>query len=738
MNEENLLREIWKVLNKKHLYGHQTSALTFAEALKEVDKNADYSCYKTLVNSLFERMGRQLDCLYLPTEFEWFIKSFIDVTNPSNVLIPCATGLECDWFSRNTSVKYRFLNKTHEQATLLFSDIKTIEDISESGEYNLIVSDLPFGSISPKFISCQIVEQCSKLLSEGGYCIFTFAKAITFDSSAKWLSKLEKMGLYCTAIIDMPIEAYAPVATVESEIVVFSKKKEEKLFVGFLSEKNFASTIVRNLLERKESTKDPKLGILVEGDIRCYSDYYNALRLRNKNRSLSKAYKAKILKINEIGEVHAPNKDNEFQERENAVYIPKLGKSPAVTTVADFQIKAQNYFQITVNMDTILPRFLAFFLNTEEGVNVRQLSYRGTTIKAFNTKTLGEMSVPCPTLKLQSEYLKTYDRLEILRVDIEALKDKMQKNPASYENIQKEIKDINNTGDKFAQWIESLPYPIATILKRYSVVEDPNKKQETLFYFYEAYAIFEATILCAALNKRLLDCSNLNGVDPEYFKRASFGNWVIMDQVLSNLFLKTINSPDYDKKRAGIECFKTTDENLIRLLCNKDVCKILKNASDYRNNWKGHTGITSEALYKEHVETLDSMLRKLQEGIKDLYDRIRLIRPVGLSYSNGIFQNKVDVLTGSNPIFIKDTINALNPLDNTKLYIQLLDTGDVLELPPFFILKNSPADAKNACYFYSKVEKGTTKYVSYHHEGKPEDIETGEFVFEHIMQLLTN
>lgn len=161
-------------------------------------------------------------------------------------------------------------------------------------------------------------------------------------------------------------------------------------------------------------------------------------------------------------------------------------------------------------------------------------------------------------------------------------------------------------------------------------------------------------------------------------------------------------------------------------------------ASNHRNSWKGHSGITSEALYIEHVGILDSMLHKLHENIKDLYERVRLIRPISLSFSNGVFSNKVEVLTGSNSIFPRITIEALTPLDNTKLYLQLLDTGETLELPPYFILKNSPVDIKNACYFYNSVEKGSTKYVSYHYDGRPEDIEEGEMVFNHIKRLLTN
>lgn len=735
--QEDILSQVWSVLAKKRQCGVHIDLFEFAKAFKEVQPDFNYAEYKLLMSSYPNMLSKTDELAFIPNGFECFVKSFLAATHPSRVLVPFATSLECDWLDDKTTTEYHFPDKILEKTATMFADIKTIEEIPEQGVYDLIFAALPLGMINDKSISCQITERSSQLLSDEGYCVFTFAKSIAMSTADKWLCKLEREGLYCVAIVDLPTGAYAPMTMVDSEIVVFSKRKAEKRFVGLLSEEDFAEKIVANFIKRKASTSGAKLGLYVEGEIRCYSDYLRRSRIQNKTKTLTKAYNGKPLMIKQIGSVHAPNKNNEFQESDNAVYIPKLGKSPVVTSISDFHIKAQNYFQIVVDPEMILPRFLAFFFNTEEGVNLRQLWYRDATIPAFNTKIIGDLIVPCPTLKLQSEYLKTYDQLENLRVDIETLKDRLQKTPASYKNIRKEIKDINNTGDKFVQWIETLPYPIATILKKYSVTEEPSKKQEILFYFYEAYAIFLATILSAALNKSLVDCSKLNSVDSSRFEKASFGNWVWMDRALSNLFLEGINSQDVDTRRTTLECFKTADENLISLFCNKKACNILEKACDYRNSWKGHAGITSETLYKDHVDTLDSMLHNLHESIKDLYERVRLIRPFSLSYSKGIFSNKVEVLTGSNSIFTMDTIKALTPLDNSKLYLQLIDTGEVLELPPYFILKNSPVDAKNACYFYNRVEKGNTKYVSYHYEGRPEDIEAGKTAFDHIKQILS-
>ena len=738
LNGNDISTKLWSVLNQTR-FRRPNSLLDFAKALKDVDPNASYQDFQEFMGMLIKGRYYSYDSSVLfPVGFDWFVKAFVDNALPDKVLIPYANGSECDLLSSAAAVEYHFPDKDCEQAVALFVDITTLDGIPQSGSYDLITSVLPVQPISANNSSYQLVEQCSKLLSHNGYCIFPFSKSITTGSSVKWLRHLEEMGLYCSAVIDLPAGAYMPHSSLDAEIVVFSKKKPEKRFVALLSSEEFAADIVKNYLSGNKSTRGAKLGIYVDGNFKSYADYYNYSRLQNKYKTLAKSYNGELHKINEIGEVFAQpsNDDLMLADRENAVYIPKLGRSPVVLTSADFQMKPQNYFQVVVNPKIVLPRFLAFFLNTEEGINVRQLSYSGATIKAFNMKTLGEMAIPCPTIKLQSEYLKTYDRLEALHYDIEALKNRMQKTPASYASIRQDMKDINNTGDKFVQWIETLPYPIATILKRYSVSEDANKKQEMLFFFYEAYSIFTAALLSAALNKNLVDCSALKEVDPAYFEKASFGNWVRMDRSISNLYLGMINSSDEDKKKAVLDCFKTTDENLIKFLCSKNDCNILDNACNYRNSWKGHTGITNDALYLEHVEILDGMLRKLQDSIKDLYERIRLLRPISLSFSNGIFSNKVEILTGSNPIFAVDTIDALLPLDSSKLYLQMVDTGETIEVPPYFILKNSPADAKNACYFYSRSEKGNTKYVSYHYDGKPEDTESGENAFDHIKELL--
>lgn len=737
-NQSLIFENGWKALDHIRRAGDRITVLNFANALKMIEPNTSYEEYKAIMKKLYGREGRFSDWPFIPKEFEWLVRSFANKTNALKVLVPFATGLEDDCFSDEVNVDYYFFNKEIEQATTLFAQLNTLPELPEKRQYDLIVAALPFGPINNKSLACQIAEQSFSLLTDNGHCLFTFPKGITFGMGTKWLEKLEEIGIYCTAIIDMPKGAYAPGTMIDTEIVLFSKYGAAKRFVALLDDEDGSDRIVDNYLNGKAPRNVSKLGVLIDKKDSCYSVYIEGLRAQKQVERLEKAYNGKLRKLSEFAIAKAPDKNDKFQENENAVYIPKLGNSRVVTETNDFHIKTQNYFQIIVDAEIMLPRFLAFFLNTEEGLALRQNHYTGTTIRAFRKSTILEMSVPFPSLELQSEYMKTNDQLESLRVEVESLKNKLLKRPASYKNIRKEIKDVNNTGDRFVQWIETLPYPLATILRRYSVADNPTIAQEMLLYFYEAYAIFEATLLGAALNKDLMDCSKLNMVDPSFFEHASFGNWVRMDRALSNLFLEAINGNDEEKKNAALECFRTKDETLVGLICSKKVCNILEKANKNRNDWRGHSGITSETLYREHSAQLESMLHQLQESLKDLFERIRLIRRTSIEYTDGLFDNTVEILTGSNSIFTIETITLTKPLEKNKLYLQIIDTEETLELPPYFILKNSPAEVKNACYFYSKVENEDSKYVSYHYEGRPEDIESGKEAFDHIRELLTN
>jgi hypothetical protein len=75
---------------------------------------------------------------------------------------------------------------------------------------------------------------------------------------------------------------------------------------------------------------------------------------------------------------------------------------------------------------------------------------------------------------------------------------------------------------------------------------------------------------------------------------------------------------------------------------------------------------------------------------------------------------------GSNSEFLKDLRPMSTWLDVEDLYLAPKDSASALQLLPFIKVGPSPQSAKNACYFFSKVDDGGARFVSYHFTDKPE------------------
>jgi hypothetical protein len=92
----------------------------------------------------------------------------------------------------------------------------------------------------------------------------------------------------------------------------------------------------------------------------------------------------------------------------------------------------------------------------------------------------------------------------------------------------------------------------------------------------------------------------------------------------------------------------------------------------------------------------------------------------------GVFENEIAVLMGSNSEFLKETRQMSTWLDVERLYLCTSGSGHALKLLPLIQVGPSPQSAKNACYFFSRLERdGGARFISYHFIDKPEM--TGHF-----------
>ena len=677
-----------------------------------------------------------------PDMIRIFFETIVQKLNCHNIYIPHAKGKDViDFHDAGLSVAYQNINAEICSYIKEKTGIDALPDAEVDGKkFDVVIANLPLLRVMCNAMHLSIVDKACKIGFDK-YAIFSINGDITLNTiGKKWLNNLEENGIFASAIIDLPSGVYTPVSLVASKIIIFSKGEKDDVFLAKVNDIQDIELVITNFLNHKSSKIEHLGKWVIRGEYPDYLTYENHNRILNLEQKLERNYQGELKSLSDLHVKLERSPKTGFQDEiESVIYIPRIGKSNVVTRIADFTLKSQNYFRLIIDHNKIFPEFLAFVLNTEAGIELRLRYMTGAgsaTIPSLNSADVLDIKIPVPDIEFQIKILKLDDELQQIATTSSNLREKLRKMPAAYRCVIKEMKDINNKGDKFEQWIEEMPYPMATILKKYQVAIDEAQKQEMLLFFFEAYSIFETAILVGAYGKNL--CADKDSIDvsASFFEKASFGSWVKMNRALSKSIRKRVD----DKKSMDtiLECFHTEDRGTIKALCNNEICKILQTAADNRNSWRGHSGITSEKIYGEHVRVLEKDLYEFQSKMREAYENIQLVRPVYLKRKDGIFINTVEILTGSNAIFKKGEIKGDMALEEGKLYIRMLDSDGVFELPPFLVMKNSPIDAKNACYFYSRLEGNNTKYISYHYEGQPEDIEIGKDAYGVIKSVLAD
>ena len=493
-----------------------------------------------------------------------FFNALVCAIKPNSIYIPFAKtndlvsissdGIDLDY----SNPSQKICDDIFKQTGIVCIDSKLVKK-----KYDCIFSDLPFMPITSKAMNAQIAEIAFDNLCQNGIAAFTFPSGITFNSQGrKWLDKLEKKSIFVDAIIDLPSGAYSPMTMVDSRVLLFSREATEDVLLAKIKDERDIEAIVSNFINHTDSD-DTRLGKWFHrGQYADYSSFENENRIKRLEQKLVKAFNGNLKQLQDVCTVIEPPKNDGFNKDVDAsVYIPKIGKSAVVTRISELEIKAHNYFRVIVNQDEILPEFLAFILNTELGIELRLRAMGGSTIPFINTKSLSRISVPVPDITLQRKILSVESELSQLSQEVSHLYDRFKTTPAAYKSIQKEILNVNNHGDKFEQWFETLPYPIATILKRFQVTGDDEHRQEALLFFFEAYSIFQAAILIGAYGKYYKFETEVNNVKAASFEQAQFGSWVMLDRAISKTIRKELD--DHEMMDKVFERFHTDERNVI-------------------------------------------------------------------------------------------------------------------------------------------------------------------------------
>lgn len=295
------------------------------------------------------------------------------------------------------------------------------------------------------------------------------------------------------------------------------------------------------------------------------------------------------------------------------------------------------------------------------------------------------------------------------------------------EETNSEIKE-ELMSSKFVDWLETLPYPLSSILWKYYAERDPSKQVKILFNYFESLCEFHGTIITSITaeaiknDRNILEDPNILVDRVEWISQTTFGKWYTFGGRIAKKIRFLASSGSKNHRLLFEKFLDITGQNreFIDLITNKQIYNLLYDVKNYRNRHKGHGGDSSEQMEKEHLQYLEKQLYMTWRTISDKYSNNILIMPNEGSRLEDKYQYDVMKITGTRTPFITMKLNTDNSLRKGSLYLINKETLKPLQIVPFFKIMESPKTGEEACYFYREVDERTVRWISYHYGNDPE------------------
>jgi hypothetical protein len=478
------------------------------------------------------------------------------------------------------------------------------------------------------------------------------------------------------------------------------------------------------------------------------------IKLAERSEEAKRHFGAPAVKLEELAtKINLGRIDESFafQPQDNSLFIPLIGNSLVVDSLEDLTLKKQNYAQVVIDPARSKAQFIARFLNSDFGRELREQRKTGACIPKLNKQTLRELCVFVPDLQTQQQMLEIEARMTAeqntllgLQNEIGELRRELWANPRTAAGVEERLGGLSqrlgcglkeHTAERLDQWFETLPFPLASILRAWQATpsQDFKTKHEHLLHFFEGAAEFVSIILISAFsaNEALFvshrqKLAEVIKKQNSSFERATFGTWKLVIEYLGKQIreLLSVNGkkPEEAQNDRALcaDIFADPTHGLPEALSSKELAAIFSRTNKMRNDWSGHGGVVGQEEARHRNELLLTEVQMLREAIADAWTELQLIRAMHCCHRHGVFETEIAVLMGSNSEFLKETRPMATCLDVDRLYLSKTKSGHALKLIPLIQVGPSPQSEKNACYFFSRLEKDGARFVSYHFADQPE------------------
>ena len=317
-------------------------------------------------------------------------------------------------------------------------------EFTNSGEFDFILGDFPlgmskredykFGSVTLKTRQNWIeILKSIKLLNQKGVALYLVEPTCFSNSEGKKLEDaLNSAGYFVNAIFNAPDGILQPETSINPVFVLITKNKTNTVFLADLLNEPQASEVAHNFHSETVGNNLSK-GLTVEE--RAFYGFHR-IKIKQQIEKLETQYKEYgEYKIGELAkEINYVKHGDNFEEKENAVYVPRVGNSSVVSKLTDTVIKHHNYFQVVIGEQAINGYVAAFFRSDLGKLNLQSLT-SGTMIPHLNKSDLAQATIALPSFDDQEKILVTQQKLNDLKNSIDNFDNELALNPTSSKSI---------------------------------------------------------------------------------------------------------------------------------------------------------------------------------------------------------------------------------------------------------------------------------------------------------------
>jgi hypothetical protein len=463
----------------------------------------------------------------------------------------------------NLEIQY-FEKKTNNKNVLCGDPFILLDQIND--RFDFIIGDLPFGMMSgewkdgEKNISLKgkknwsILFKSLFLLTEEGQGLFVVEPSIVWNK--EFIQQLSRKGFYVNAIFNCPENLLRPQTSLQTNLLLISRKKTDSVFAIELSEE----TIIEDMIEAYD--KNSQGSDFTTGRWVIFDKFrgFREAKISEKITKLLEQYKTfKVYSLKQIS--LSISIGDKISSQDNSIYVPRNGR---IIQLDYEKLKSKNYYQIVLNTKYALAEYLVLFFNTGVGRSIMELIETGIYIPNKKRSDLEKLEIPLPELEMQKEIIELNHNLMDLNNKISNFEKEIAISPLSCQKIKSEVNkmlnslNLLNDSDKILSLIrdgesKTLEFK-ETLSKNIRTNQKDKEMQKAVLKTIVGFLNTEGGILLIGVN----DNGSVEGIEKDFFEK-------------NDVYLKHVHNLIRDQ--IGEQFFPLIDYNII-LINDKKIVRV--------------------------------------------------------------------------------------------------------------------------------------------------------------------